>query len=56
VSSGTYIGLQTVDVPLLDDFPSIDLAVIWPSGVRLSRRGKAFCEVSKEVLGAASNE
>ncbi|MGM0698401.1 MAG: LysR family transcriptional regulator [Actinomycetota bacterium] len=53
VSSGTYIGLQTVDVPLLDDFPSIDLAVIWPSGVRLSRRGKAFCEVSKEVLGAA---
>ena len=54
VSSGTYIGLQTVDVPLLDDFPSIDLAVIWPNGVRLSRRGRAFCEVSREVLGAAS--
>ena len=55
VSSGTYIGLQTVDVPLLDDFPSIDLAVIWPEGVRLNRRGKAFCEVSREVLGAASD-
>lgn len=56
VSSGTYIGLQTVDVPLLDNFPSIDLAVIWPSGVRLSRRGQAFCEVSREVLGAAPKE
>ena len=56
VSSGTYIGLQTVDVPLLDDFPSIDLAVIWPQGVRLNQRGKAFCEVSRAVLGAASSD
>jgi DNA-binding transcriptional LysR family regulator len=51
VSSGTYIGLKTVDVPLLDDFPSIDLAIIWPDDVRLNRRSRAFCELTKEILG-----
>lgn len=53
VSSGTYIGSQTVDVPLLDDFPSIDLAIVWPSGVRLSRRAQAFNELTREILGPA---
>lgn len=52
VSSGTYAGTRTVDIPLLDDFPSIDLALVWPKGVKLSRRAEAFCELSKEVLGA----
>lgn len=51
VSSGTYIGMQAVDIPLLDDFPNIDLAILWPEGVRLNRRGQAFCELSREVLG-----
>ncbi|MGC2942606.1 LysR family transcriptional regulator [Brevibacterium sp. FAM 24638] len=51
VSSGTYIGMQAVDIPLRDDFPNIDLAILWPEGVRLNRRGQAFCELSREVLG-----
>lgn len=51
VSSGTYIGSNTVDVPLLDDFPSIDLALVWPREVRLSRRARAFCELTREILG-----
>ncbi|GAA0035035.1 LysR substrate-binding domain-containing protein [Brevibacterium metallidurans] len=50
VSSGTYIGSNTVDVPLLDDFPSIDLAFIWPKGLRLNRRARAFCELTTEIL------
>ena len=54
VSSGTYIGSKTVDIPLLDDFPSIDLAFIWPNDVRLNRRGRAYCELTKEILGPAS--
>ncbi|WP_181273937.1 LysR family transcriptional regulator [Brevibacterium oceani] len=51
VSSGTYIGSKTVDVPLLDDFPSIDLALVWPTELRLSRRAQAFCELTREILG-----
>ncbi|WP_432790557.1 LysR family transcriptional regulator [Brevibacterium sp. K11IcPPYGO002] len=54
VSSGTYIGSKTVDIPLLDDFPSIDLAFIWPNDVRLNRRGRAYCELTQEILGPAS--
>lgn len=52
VSSGTYIGMQAVDIPLLDDFPNIDLAILWPAGMRLNRRGRAFCELSREILGS----
>ncbi|MCM1013023.1 LysR substrate-binding domain-containing protein [Brevibacterium sp. XM4083] len=51
VSSGTYIGSKTVDVPLLDDFPTIDLAFVWPRELRLSRRARAFCELTEEILG-----
>ncbi|WP_436326859.1 LysR substrate-binding domain-containing protein [Brevibacterium sp. FAM 27836] len=51
VSSGTYIGLRTVDVPLLDDFPNIDSALIWPKELRLSRRARAFCELARDILG-----
>ncbi|WGP06553.1 LysR family transcriptional regulator [Bacillus subtilis] len=51
VSSGTYIGSKTVDVPLLDDFPSIDLAIVWPKELRLSKRARAFCELTLEILG-----
>lgn len=53
VSSGTYVGLKAVDVPLLDDFPSIDLSVVWPKEVRLSRRARAFSELTREILGPA---
>lgn len=56
VSAGTYAGTRTVDIPLLDDFPSIDLALVWPKGVRLSRRAEAFCELSKEVLGVQTDQ
>ncbi|MGO1325541.1 MAG: LysR substrate-binding domain-containing protein, partial [Brevibacterium aurantiacum] len=56
VSSGTYIGSKTVDVPLLDDFPSIDLAMIWPKDVRLSRRARAFSELTREILGSNESE
>ncbi len=52
VSPGTYIGTRTVDIPLLDDFPSIDLALVWPEGLRLSRRAEVFCELSREILGS----
>lgn len=51
VSSGTYIGSKAVDVPLLDDFPNIDSALIWPKELRLSRRARAFCELAKDILG-----
>lgn len=54
VSAGTYIGSKTVDLPLLDDFPSIDLAFIWPREVRLSRRARAFCELAEEILGPSA--
>lgn len=50
VSSGTYIGLRTVDVPLLDDFPTVDLSMVWPKELRLSRRARAFCELTREIL------
>lgn len=56
VSSGTYTGSKTVDVPLLDDFPSIDLAMVWPTELRLSRRARAFCELTREILGPAGTE
>ncbi|MDN6667561.1 MAG: hypothetical protein L0L36_11920, partial [Brevibacterium sp.] len=54
VSSGTYIGSKTVDVPLLDDFPSIDLSMVWPKEVRLSKRARAFNELTREILGPAA--
>lgn len=54
ISSGTYVGSEIVEVPLLDEFPSGDLTIVWPKGLRLNRRAQAFCRLTRDMLGDAT--
>lgn len=55
ISSATYVGSEIVELPLLDDFPSGNLTIIWPKGMRLNRRAQAFCALTRETLGNAAD-
>ncbi|GAA2093748.1 LysR family transcriptional regulator [Brevibacterium salitolerans] len=47
----TYAGAEVATVTLLDDFPSIDIAVAWPRGATLNRRARVFRDLCPEMFG-----
>ncbi|MGO1397765.1 MAG: LysR family transcriptional regulator [Brevibacterium yomogidense] len=52
---GTYSGARLVALPLLDELPEIEVVVVWPEHMRLTRRAEAFLRACTEHYLPASS-
>lgn len=51
-SSHSLAGPLTVELPIADDLPGIEVVLVWPEHVRLTRRAAAFAEVCDDIYRA----